>query len=113
MTVTIGPNRFGHVSTQLLHDLDMLAAKVSLDLERHGRIECPVDTGNLRDTTYATKLGPYHYEVRSDAEYAAAVHEGSDHGSYVIPSNPYLTRATHDILPAANAAAMQLQAKYT
>lgn len=112
MGVYIGPNNFGPVTRELLTDLSKLGGKVAADLERYGKIEAPVDTGNLASLTYAVKLGRFSFEVRSDAEYSAAVHEGSDHGTYVIPSNPYLNRAMTVVLPRADQAARALAAKY-
>lgn len=112
MGVVIGPNRFGMVTRELLTDLSRLGGKVAGDLERASKIEAPVDTGNLASLTYALKLGRFSFVVRSDAEYAAAVHEGSDHGTYVIPSNPYMNRGMAMVLPKADAAARMLAAKY-
>lgn len=112
MGITIGPNNFGRVTRELLRDLSVLGGKVAADLERGSKVEAPVDTANLVHLTYAVKLSRFSFEVRSDAEYAAAVHEGSDHGSYVIPSNPYMLRALAYAIPKARIAAQQLAAKY-
>lgn len=112
-TVYIGPNKFPRVTARLMQDLNLLAAKTSYELERESKIEAPVDTANLIGLTYAEKVGECRYIVRSDAEYAEAVHEGSDHGTYVIPSNPYMTRAVANVMPKAEAAARQLQARYS
>lgn len=112
MNIEIGPNRFGVVTRELLRDLSVLGGLAAADLERTGKIEAPVDTGNLASLINAQKLSRFSFEVRCDAEYAAAVHEGSDHGTYVIPSNPFFLRGMTFTLPKIDTAARVLAAKY-
>lgn len=110
--ITIGPNKFPQVTRALLSDLDRLANAIAIQLEYNGHVEVPVDTGNLSGTIYWIRIARFHYEVRADAEYAAAVHEGSDHGTYTIASNPFFTRAINTEKPHAGRAAGVLAAKY-
>lgn len=110
--VIIGPNNFGEVTKALQSDLARLVGAIALQIEYNAKVESPIDTGNLANLISAQRLGRFSWVVKSDAEYSAPVHEGSDHGTYVIPSNPYMTRGMQTELPKAQAAARYLAAKH-
>lgn len=65
--------------------------------------ECPVDTGDLRDShRIADGPTPYGFSVIATIEYAYFVHEGYTHTSArSIPPNPWMERAASQFVARA------------
>ena len=50
--------------------------KAAMEVEREAKINCPVDTGNLRGSIGAEEKTPLFFEVGTNVEYSAAVEYG-------------------------------------
>lgn len=69
----------------------------AVEAQSRARDLVPVDTGNLRDSIQATKLGDLSYSVTANTDYAYAVHEGHtrQNGTFV-QGRPFLTQALEE-----------------
>lgn len=66
---------------------------VGLAVEAHAKVNCPVDTGNLRNSITHTVDENTAY-IGTNVEYAPYVHEGTDH----MPPRRFLKNALMDNL---------------
>jgi len=64
-------------------------AKVAADMKRDSMSRAPFVTGNLRATHYFKKVGPFTYEVGSNAPYAVYVELGTRY----MRAQPFLVPA--------------------
>lgn len=60
--------------------------KAAMEVEREAKIDCPVDTGNLRGSIGAEEIKPLLFEVGTNVEYSATVEFGGKFSS----AQPYL-----------------------
>lgn len=88
--IIVKDNRIMQVGRELLNAAESVVAKVALDMEAEAKMSAPVDTGNLKNSIAASRIGGAAWEVIAGAEYAAYVEYGTSRGA---PAQPYFTPA--------------------
>ena len=83
ITVSVSGRQRGtqEVIRTLRRNTEQIAADFASGIVSGAQRRVAVDTGSLRDSIRATKLGPSHYQVRVGAEYGAIHEYGTGHGA--------------------------------
>lgn len=79
-------------------------AKAALDIEAGAKSRAPVDTGFLKNSIQAAKVGDLHWRVTVGADYGIYV----EHGTSRMAAQPYMRPAIDAVRPAFIAAMRQV-----
>lgn len=82
-------NNLPALSKRLPQQVGQAVAKVALDLEADAVQRAPIDTGNLRGSSYAEPVAPYTWRVGFSAEYALY----QEMGTRYMRARPYMVPA--------------------
>lgn len=102
LELNVAQNNLGKVAAGLEPKAERIVAKTALDLEGHAKTRAPVDTGFLRASIQALKVGTAHWQVRVGADYGVYV----EFGTRYMAAQPYLNPAA-DAVRGPFIAAMQ------
>jgi HK97 gp10 family phage protein len=73
----------------------MFVAKAALDIEAQAKSKAPVDTGTLKNSIQATKVGTAHWRVVVGADYGMYVEWGTGR----MAAQPFLQPAILAVTP--------------
>lgn len=88
-------NHFPKIAAGLEGKAEAIVAKAALDIEAGAKLRAPVDTGTLRASIQASRVGPAHWRVTVGVDYGLYVEMGTRH----MAAQPYL----HPAVQAAEA----------
>ena len=92
----IRENRFPSIIQGMEAKAEAIVAKAAMDLEAHAKSLAPVDTGTLKNSIQATKIGDARWRVVVGAEYGMYVEWGTVHS----PAQPFFQPAINAVTPA-------------
>lgn len=95
MTMRVRSNDFPQIIATLPERADQIVAKAALDIEAHAKSIAPVDTGTLRASIQAIKIGLAHWKVVVSVHYAAYV----EFGTVKMAAQPFLQPAVNFVRP--------------
>lgn len=96
MTMRVRSNHFPQIMATLPERADQIVAKTALDLEGWAKNFAPVDTGTLRASIQAIKIGLAHWKVQVLVHYGAYV----EFGTVKMAAQPFLQPALNKVRPA-------------
>lgn len=88
------------ITAAMLPKVDAIVTKTAIDLQAHAQANAPIDTGTLRNSIQARRVGPAAWEVTVGADYGVHVEWGTRH----MAAQPYLRPAITATSPAFLAA---------
>lgn len=88
-------DNFGSASNSVKSELNDAINRAGITIQRSGRIESPIKTGNLRSQIRFKNTMNGRGVVGSYAQYSVYVHEGTKH----MRSNPFMERAVDSSKP--------------
>ena len=89
-------NDFPKIISGMEAKAEAIVAKTALDLEAHAKSRAPVDTGTLKNSIQATKIGPAHWRVVVGVEYGMYVEWGTAN----MGAQPFLQPAILAVTPS-------------
>lgn len=97
-------SRIPAITAAALPKAQAAVTKAAADVEAHGKINAPYDTGNLRSSIQARPAGALAADVVAQAEYAIYV----EYGTYKMGAQPYMVPAAEAVRPSFEAAMRQV-----
>lgn len=95
ISVHVRRNEFPRFARMLPDKVDRAVAKAAADVEAQAKIRAAVDTGFMRASIHAEKVGTGHHRVVVGAEYAQYVEFGTRH----MAAQPFLRPAFDAVIP--------------
>jgi HK97 gp10 family phage protein len=99
MSVTIEASIVGNQWPAILAGLqpkaELIVAKAAMDIQAHAQGRAPVDTGTLKNSIQAVRVGAAHWRVVVGADYGVYV----EYGTYRMAAQPYLRPAVQTVRP--------------
>lgn len=99
-------NNFPAIKAGMLMNAEAITGKAALDLEGQMKARVPVDTGFLKSSIQARKVGPAHWRVTVGAEYGLFV----EYGTRFMGAQPYFYPAVAVVGPQFIAAMRRITA---
>lgn len=97
---TVTGNQFPSILAGLEAKADAIVTKAAMDVEAGAKTRAPVDTGTLRASIQATRVGVAHWRVVVGADYGLYV----EYGTYRMAARPFLRPALDTVRPVFLAA---------
>lgn len=88
-------NEFPKIIAGLEAKAEAIAAKTAMDLEGHAKSRAPVDTGTLKNSIQATRIGKAHWRVVVGVDYGMYV----EWGTVRTRAQPYFQPAILAVTP--------------
>jgi HK97 gp10 family phage protein len=95
MTWKVVQNDFPRIIRGMESKAEMFVAKAALDIEAQAKSKAPVDTGTLKNSIQATKVGTAHWRVVVGADYGMYVEWGTGR----MAAQPFLQPAILAVTP--------------
>lgn len=89
-------NRFPSIIAGMEAKAEAIVAKTAMDLEAHAKSRAPVDTGTLKNSIQATRVGDAHWRVVVGVDYGMYVEWGTVH----MAAQPFFQPAIQAVTPA-------------
>lgn len=89
-------NDFPKIIAGMESKAETFVAKAALDIEAQAKSRAPVDTGTLKNSIQATKVGPAHWRVVVGADYGMYV----EWGTGKMAAQPFLQPAILAVTPS-------------
>lgn len=93
-------NNWDAIKDTLAAQADVVASKIALDLEAQAKTMAPVDTGTLKNSIQAMRVGAAHWRIVVGVEYGAYV----NYGTRFMAAQPFWDNAWAKITPQFKAA---------
>lgn len=93
-------NRFPAIKANMVMVAEAATAKAALDMEGQMKTRAPVDTGFLKNSVQATKVGPAHWRVTVGADYGVYL----EYGTRFMAAQPFFFPAIAEVSPSFLAA---------
>lgn len=77
ITWVIRENRFPQIIAGMEARAEAIVAKAAMDIEAHAKSRAPVDTGTLKNSIQAIRVGEAHWKVVVGADYGMYVEWGT------------------------------------
>jgi HK97 gp10 family phage protein len=100
ITTRVVWNRFPQIMAGMEQRAGQIVRKTALDLQAHMMANAPVDTGFLRSSIQAEKLGRSHWRVTVGADYGIY----QEYGTRFQQAQPFFFPAVAEVKPAFEAA---------
>lgn len=97
---TIVFNHFPKILDNMDQRMEQIVAKAALDIQANAQNAAPVDTGMLRNSIQANRLGKHSWEVTVGADYGMYV----EYGTVRMAAKPYFNPAIDKVRPQFMAA---------
>lgn len=104
VTWRIVSNDFPRIAQGMEDTAEAIVAKTAMDLEGHAKSRAPWDTGTLRNSIQAAKIGKAHWRVTVGADYGMYVEWGTVHQA----ARPFIQPAIQAVTPNFLAAMRQV-----
>lgn len=89
-------NRYPEISRRIHRQADAIVTRTALDLEGQMKVRAPVDTGFLRGSIQARRVGHAHWRVTVGADYGIYL----EYGAAGRRAQPYFHPAIRVVRPA-------------
>lgn len=89
-------NKFPQIIAGMEAKAEAIVAKTALDLEAHAKGRAPVDTGTLKNSIQAMRVGDAHWRVVVGVDYGMYVEWGTVH----MAAQPFFQPAIQAVTPA-------------
>lgn len=89
-------NNFPKIIAGMEAKAEAIVAKTAMDLEAHAKGRAPVDTGTLKNSIQATRIGDAHWRVVVGVDYGMYVEWGTVH----MAARPFFQPAIQAVTPA-------------
>lgn len=89
-------NDFPKIIAGMEAKAEAIVAKTALDLEAHAKGRAPVDTGTLKNSIQATRIGPAHWRVVVGVDYGMYVEWGTAN----MAAQPFIQPAILAVTPS-------------
>lgn len=99
-------NNWPAIQANMLSGAEAATAKAALDMEAGMKTRAPIDTGFLRSSIQARKVGPAHWRVTVGAEYGIYLEYGTRH----MQAQPFFFPTVAEVTPAFMAAMRRITA---
>lgn len=96
MTWRIVENKFPQIIAGMEAKADAIVTKTAMDLEAHAKSRAPVDTGTLKNSIQATRVGAAHWRIVVGADYGMYV----EWGTVNMAAQPFFQPAIQAVTPA-------------
>lgn len=96
MTWRIVENKFPQIIAGMEAKADAIVTKTAMDLEAHAKSRAPVDTGTLKNSIQATRVGVAHWRIVVGADYGMYV----EWGTVNMAAQPFFQPAIQAVTPA-------------
>lgn len=93
-------NHLGRIAASIRPTCERIVAKAALDIEGRAKAVAPVDTGALRSSIGARRVGELLWEVAVGADYGIY----QEFGTRFMPAQPFLLPAAQAVGPSFVAA---------
>jgi HK97 gp10 family phage protein len=93
-------NRWPAIQANMLMGAEAATSKAAMDMEAGMKRRAPIDTGFLRNSIQARKVGPAHWRVTVTAEYGIYLEYGTRHNR----AQPFFFPTVAEVTPAFMAA---------
>jgi HK97 gp10 family phage protein len=91
----ITQNAFPAILAGMEAKAEVVVAKAAMDIQAHAQGRAPVDTGTLKNSIQATRMGTAHWRVVVGADYGLYV----EYGTYRMAAQPFLRPAIESVRP--------------
>lgn len=88
-------NDFPRIIASMVPTADMIVAKAAHDIEAQAKVRAPVDTGTLRNSIQATRVGTAYWRVVVGVDYGVHV----EWGTRFMAAQPFLRPAINIVQP--------------
>lgn len=106
ITTRVVFNNFPTIQANMLMGAEAATAKAAMDMEAGMKLRAPVDTGFLRSSIQARKMGPAHWRVTVGAEYGLYL----EYGTRFNRAQPFFFPTVADVGPDFIAAMRRIAA---
>lgn len=89
-------NKFPKIIAGMEAKAEAIVAKAAMDVEAHAKSRAPVDTGTLKNSIQASKIGDAHWRVVVGVDYGMYVEWGTVH----MAAQPFFQPAIQAVTPA-------------
>lgn len=96
LTWRVVQNDFPKIIRGMEQKADAFVAKTAMDLEAHAKGIVAVDTGTLKNSIQAIRIGSAHWRVVVNADYGVYV----EWGTVNMPARPFIQPAVQAVTPA-------------
>lgn len=95
MTWRVVENNFPRIIRGMEAKAEAFVAKAAMDIEAHAKSNAPVDTGTLKNSIQAIRVGEAHWRVVVGVEYGMYV----EWGTVNMPAQPFFQPAIMAVSP--------------
>lgn len=95
VTTTVRLNNFPRIKAHMANQAEWATEKAATDIAAGAMRRAAVDTGFLRSSIQARKIGPAHWRVTVGAEYGVYV----EYGTRFMGAQPYFFPAIAEVSP--------------
>lgn len=95
VTVTVVEDHFPQIIRSLRPKAERIVAKAALDIQANAQTRAPVDTGALRASIQAHRVGPAHWRVTVGVDYGIYQEYGTVHHA----AQPFMRPAVAIVRP--------------
>lgn len=95
ITWKVVDNDFPKIIAGMEAKAEQFVAKAAMDIEAHAKSRAPVDTGTLKNSIQATRVGDAHWRVVVGADYGMYVEWGTVH----MAAQPFFQPAIQAVTP--------------
>ena len=88
-------NKFPSIIAGMEAKAEAIVAKTAMDLEAHAKSRAPVDTGTLKNSIQATRVGDAHWRVVVGVDYGLYVEWGTSR----MAAQPFFQPAIQAVSP--------------
>jgi HK97 gp10 family phage protein len=96
MTWRVVQNDFPKIIKGMEAKAETFVAKAAMDIEAHAKNNAPVDTGTLKNSIQATRIGDAHWRVVVGVDYGMYVEWGTVH----MAAQPFFQPAIVAVTPS-------------
>lgn len=96
MTWKVVENNFPKIIKGMEANADAMVTKAAMDIEAHAKSGAPVDTGTLKNSIQATRIGHAHWRVVVGVDYGMYV----EWGTATMAAQPFFQPAIVAVTPA-------------
>lgn len=95
ITTKVVFSNFGRVKAHMMMTAEAATAKAAMDMAAGAQLRAPVDTGFLKNSIQARKVGPAFWRVTVGADYGVYV----EYGTRFMGARPYFFPAVAEVGP--------------
>lgn len=95
-TTRVTFTRFPQVKAHMVMAAEAAVGKAALDMQAQMQVRAPVDTGFLKNSIQARKVGPAHWRLTVGADYGVYL----EYGTRFMAAQPFFFPAVAEVAPS-------------